>query len=81
MIALTSAVFAVGSVATAIAIHLATCDAEEHRDEGAGGAPRPGPEAPNGGGGDGEPPWWPEFERQLSAYAVERERRRHPISR
>jgi hypothetical protein len=79
IIALTSAVFAVGSVATAIAIHLATCDTEEHDDEGTGGAPSIGPEAPIGGGGNDEPPWWPEFERQLTEYAAQRERERQPV--
>jgi hypothetical protein len=80
MIALTSVVFAVGSVATAIAIHFATCDAEEHEDGGAGRALRPDPEAPRGGGGDDEPLWWPEFERQLTAYSAERERERPAVT-
>jgi hypothetical protein len=80
MIALTSAVFAIGSVVTAITIHLATCDTEDHDDGGTGGAPRSRPEAPDGGGGDGEPLWWPEFERELAAYAAQRERQRNPVS-
>jgi hypothetical protein len=79
MIALTVAVFALGSVATAIAIHLATRDEGEHHDGGPGGAPRSGPEAPGGGGGDGEPLWWPEFERQLAAYTARRERQRRAV--
>jgi hypothetical protein len=32
-----------------------------------GGGPPPGPEDP-------EPPWWPEFERELRAYMDARER-------
>lgn len=73
MFALTLSAFAIASVATAISIHLATRD-EEKRDGGdLGGGPDPLPEAPQGGG-NGEPPWWPEFERQVADYAAERER-------
>ena len=79
MIALTLAAFAVGSVATAISIHLATRNEEEplggDDDEG----PSCRPKAPVGGGGHDDPPWWPEFERQMAAYATHRERERQPV--
>ena len=79
MIALTLCAFAIASVATAISIHLATRD-EEKRDGGdMGGGTDSVPQAPQGGGGNTEPPWWPEFERQVADYAAERERRRQPV--
>jgi hypothetical protein len=78
MMAFTVSVFAVSSVAMAVSIYLATYEEEERHDGGAGGAPSPGPEPPDGGG-DGEPTWWPEFERQLAAYAARRDRERQPV--
>lgn len=42
-------------------------------DEGGGGPRRHLPDAPKPGGGDSDPSWWPEFERQLSVYAAERD--------
>ena len=78
MMAPTVSVFALSSVAMGVAIHLATCEEEDRHDGGAGGAPDPSPEAP-GGGGDGEPLWWPEFERQLAAYAARCDRERQPV--
>jgi hypothetical protein len=78
MMALTVSVFALSSVATGVAIHLATKEEEDHDDGGAGPAPSLGPEAPDGGGGDG-PAWWPEFERQMAAYAARRDRERQPV--
>jgi hypothetical protein len=78
MMALTTSVLAVSSVAMGVAIHLATYEEEDRPDDGGGGAPIHGPEAPNGGGGD-EPPWWPEFERQVAAYAARGDRERHPV--
>lgn len=79
IIGLTVFVFGLASVATAIAIHLATRnDEDQHRgDDGEG--PRSRPEAPVGGGEDVEPVWWPEFERQMADYAAHRERQRQPI--
>ena len=77
MMAFTGLVFAVSAVAMGIAIHRATCEEEDRHDGGGGGAPSLSPETP-GGGGDGEPLWWPEFERQLAAYA-QRERERQPV--
>jgi hypothetical protein len=38
--------------------------------QGGGGPPRHRPDAPQPGGA---PSWWPEFERQLASYVVERE--------
>jgi hypothetical protein len=78
MMALTVSVFALSSVAMGVAIHLATYEEEDRHDGGAGGAPSLSPEAPDGGGDD-EPLWWPEFERQLAAYATRRDRERHPV--
>ena len=78
MMALTVLVFAVSSVAMAVAIYLATYEEETRPDGGAGGAdgaPTVSPEAPDGGGAD-EPLWWPEFERQMAAYAARRDRER-----
>lgn len=77
MMALTGLVFALSSVAMGVAIHLATYEEEGRQDGGSGGAPSVSPQAP-AGGGDGEPPWWPEFERQVAAYAARRERERQP---
>jgi hypothetical protein len=79
MLALTGAVFAVSAVAMGIAIHLATCEQEDRHDEGGGGAPSLNPETPGGGGGD-EPVWWPEFEREVAAYAAQLDRERQPVS-
>jgi hypothetical protein len=40
---------------------------DDHEDlGGGGGGGGPGPEAPRGG--DGDPAWWPEFERQFAAH-------------
>jgi hypothetical protein len=78
MMVLTGLVFGLSAVAMGIAIHLATCEEERRDDGGAGGAPSPSPELP-GGGGDDEPLWWPEFERQVAAYAVRRDRERQPV--
>ena len=76
MIALTLCTFGLASLATAISIHLATRDEEEHRGGDDNDGPRSRPQGPVDGGGDGEPPWWPEFERQMAAYAAHRERER-----
>jgi hypothetical protein len=78
MMAPTLSVFALSSLAMGVAIHLATCEEEDRHDGGAGGAPSLSPEAPDGGGND-EPPWWPEFERQVAAYAARRHRERQPV--
>lgn len=78
MMALTVSVFALSSVAMGVAIHLATYEEEDRHDGGAGGAPSLSPEAPDGGGDD-EPLWWPEFERQLAAYAARLDRERQPV--
>jgi hypothetical protein len=80
MMALTVSVFALSSLAMGVAIHLATYEEEGGLDGGAGGAPSFIPEAPDGGGSD-EPLWWPEFERQLAAYAARRDRERQPVDR
>jgi hypothetical protein len=77
MMALTVSVFVLSSLAMGVAIYLATYE-EEHHEGGAGGAPSLSPEAPDGGGGD-EPQWWPEFERQVAAYAALRDRERQPV--
>jgi len=78
MMALTALVFALSSVAMGVAIYLATYEEEESDGGGAGGAPVLRPEAPDGGG-DGELLWWPEFERQLAAYAAQLDREREPV--
>jgi hypothetical protein len=78
MMAFAGLMFALGSVTMGVSIHLATDEAQEPQDPGAGGAPRLSPEAP-GGGGDDEPVWWPEFERQMAAYAARLERDRQPV--
>lgn len=79
MMALTVAVVAVSSVAMGVATYLATYEEEDRQDGGAGGAPSLGPKAP-GGGGDDEPLWWPEFERQVAAHVARRDRERQPVS-
>lgn len=78
MLALTGSVFALSSVAMGIAIHLATLEEGDRRNGGRGGAATVGPEGPQGGGND-EPVWWPEFQRQLAAYAAPRDRERQPV--
>jgi hypothetical protein len=78
MMALTASVFALSSLAMGVAIHLATYEEEDRHDGGAGEAPSLSPEAPNGGGD--EPLWWPEFERQVAAYAARRDRERQPAN-
>lgn len=80
MIALTLCAFAIASVATAISIHLATRNEEQPSGGDDDNGPSSRPDAPVGGGGDGEPPWWPEFERQMAAYATHRERQRQPVN-
>jgi hypothetical protein len=78
MVALTSTFIGLGSAAMAIAIHLVTREEEDGGGGGdVGGGPGPEPEAPRDGGGDIEPPWWPEFERQLAGYTARHERDRH----
>lgn len=47
---------------------------EHGSDEGEGGPRRHRPDAPQPGGGENDPTWWPEFERQLAFYLAERER-------
>lgn len=74
MFALTLSAFAIASVATAISIHLATREEEERDGGDLGGGPDLVPEAPHGGGGNGEPLWWPEFEQQVADYAAQRDR-------
>jgi hypothetical protein len=78
VMALTVSVFAVSSVALGVAIYLATYEDEDRQDGGAGGAPSVSPDAPDGGVDD-EPVWWPEFERQVAAYAARRDRERQPV--
>lgn len=73
MTAFTAVVFAISSVAMGIAIHRATVEEEGRQDGGQGGAPPVVPETPGGGGND-EPVWWPEFQRQLAAYAARPDR-------
>jgi hypothetical protein len=77
MMAFTGSVFVLSSMGMGVAIHLATFE-EDRNDGGAGGAPSLSPEAPDGGGDD-EPVWWPEFERQVAAYAARRDRERQPV--
>lgn len=78
MTALTVSVFALSSVAMGVAIHLATYEEEDGHDGGAGGAPGQSADTPDGGGDD-TPLWWPEFERQVAAYAARRDRERQPV--
>ncbi len=78
MMALTGAVFALSSVAFGLAIHLATVEEENRQDGGEGGAPTVSPEGPDGGGSD-EPLWWPEFQRQMAAYAARPDRERQLV--
>jgi hypothetical protein len=44
-------------------------DDPEPGDDGGGGNKLPEPRRPSGCDG-GDPPWWPEFERDLAAYAA-----------
>jgi hypothetical protein len=82
MMALTAGFILLSSAALGVAIHLAT--REDGADTGGGdvgGGPGLGRGSPGGGGGDVEPEWWPEFERQLAGYAAEQEsaRTRQPV--
>jgi hypothetical protein len=43
-------------------------------DAGAGADPGRAELTPDEPGGDGEPPWWDEFERELAAWAAKRRR-------
>jgi hypothetical protein len=79
MMALTGSVLAVSSVAMGLAIRLAILEEEDPHDGGAGGALTVSPQAPDGGGGD-EPLWWPDFQRQMAAYAARRDRERQPVA-
>jgi hypothetical protein len=47
----------------------------EGRDDEDGGGPprRDWPDRPRPGGGEGDPSWWPEFERRFASYVAERE--------
>jgi hypothetical protein len=78
LMGLTIAVFAVGSVAMGISIHLATVEEEDRHEGGGASPPASTPETP-GGGPDDEPLWWPEFQRQVSAYAEQHEREPEPV--
>jgi hypothetical protein len=78
MMAITGSVFALSAVAMGIAIHLATAEEENPREGGGGGAPTASPEVPGGGGND-EPLWWPDFQRQMAAYAMRQPRERQPV--
>jgi hypothetical protein len=74
MNALTATAILLGSVALGVAIHLATREEQGEAGGGdVGGGPGLCPEDPAGGGGDAEPEWWPEFERQLAGYAAQQE--------
>lgn len=73
MTAFTAVVFAISSVAMGIAIHRATVEEEDGQHGGEGGAATVTPASPGGGGND-EPVWWPEFQRQLAAYAARPDR-------
>jgi hypothetical protein len=82
MAGLAAMVMVVSGAVMAITIHLVTREEEDGGGGGdTGGGPGPEPEAPRDGGGDTEPPWWPEFERELADYAAQRERdrRRQPV--
>jgi hypothetical protein len=75
MMAVTVGFSLLGSTGLGVAIHLAT--REEGGEAGGGdtgGGPELNPESPGGGGGDAQPEWWPDFERQLAAYAAQQER-------
>jgi hypothetical protein len=64
--------FALSSAGLGVAIHLAT--REETREAGGGdtgGYRGLDPESPSGGGGDPQPEWWPDFERELAGYAAQ----------
>ena len=73
------AVIVVSIVVTTVTVHRWTQggDGEEsgpgqRGDEHGGGGPRRRqPDAPQDGGGDSDPSWWPEFERELAAYGAE----------
>ena len=57
---------------------LGETQAARRGDEGGGGPRRHGPDAPQPGGGNSDPSWWPEFERRLSSYVAERQRENRP---
>lgn len=74
-------VIVVSIVVITVAVHLWTQGGdgggggpEPRADHGGGGPPRRRPDAPQHGGGGSNPSWWPEFERELALYVVERER-------
>ena len=75
MVAVTAGFIALSSAAMALAIHVVTREEEDGGGGGdVGGGRGPVPEPPRDGGGDLEPTWWPEFERQLTSYLASHER-------
>jgi hypothetical protein len=75
------AVIGLSILVIAATVHVWARDADDgdskpgHRGAGGGGGPgRRRPDAPQPGGGDSAPTWWPEFERQLASYVAEREK-------
>lgn len=86
-LAMTLVAFAVMFVPFAIVLFIACRASDRSRsdegdgDSGRGGGGPGGPRRPTGGPPlpDGDPAWWPEFERQFLAY-VECPRRVHPVS-
>jgi hypothetical protein len=76
-------VILVSIVAIATTLHLWTQEGEggdggpgDRGGPGEGGPRRRRPDAPQPGGDDVDPSWWPEFERQLALYLSERQLRR-----
>ena len=67
-----SPVFFGGSAAVTLAVALLAAPLMRPRGGGGGEGGRGGSGPPE----DGEPPWWPEFEREFRAYADERRRAR-----
>jgi len=84
MIVLAGGLFALSSAGLGAAIHLATREESAEAGGDANGGRGLTPESPGGGGGDGQPEWWPDFERELASYTAQQapgERVRQPVER
>lgn len=73
--AVTGGFFLISAACLGVSIHLATREDSDQAGGGEepGGSRRLAPEGPRGGGGEPQPEWWPEFERELASYASQQE--------
>jgi hypothetical protein len=72
---------ALATVVVAVVRRSAQSNAGRPSDEdggGGGGSVRRGPVPPRGPSNEGEPPWWPQFERDFAQYVARRRPGRQP---